>query len=450
MSLWDSVLSNTAAYDRSAPRIVSAVHDLGAINWVAGMTDPGEMIGCGMYQELRRLNGETDASYAVRLPALLAALPAHHREKIERAGRGAAQKRAGLDTTGGRVAVMVAGKPAWHGLGVNVADAVSSADAIRLAGLNWNVSKRAMSYRKNDGSYGTAGGTFAIVRDDSEAHLGTVGGRYQMIQNRDGFEFLDSVIGEFGAKFHTAGSIYGGAEVWMQCELPDHSFEVVRGDEVQTFALFTNPHDGSGRAWCFPTTNRVVCANTFRTASKDRAAGLGIRHSGNVAAKVVEARAALGLAVRAVDTFHDAADVMARTPCNAPEFFDRLLDEVLDITAADVKAGPDALARAVAKSAAHFEQEQKRAAREIENRRNVLEDILTRYDSERCGVGGIRGTQWAAFNAVTEHADHRRPGRLIGTPEAQASRRFESVIRGDADELKQTAFEMLTAPARRA
>jgi phage/plasmid-like protein (TIGR03299 family) len=168
---------------------------------------------------------------------------------------------------------MVAGKPAWHGLGVNVAAAVTSADAIRLAGLDWDVSKRAMSYRKNDGTYAVARGTFAVVRDDSEAHLGTVGARYQMIQHRDGLEFLDSVIGEFGAKFHTAGSIHGGAEVWMQCELPDHSFEVVRGDEVQAFALFTNPHDGSGKAWCFPTTNRVVCANTFRTASKDRSTG---------------------------------------------------------------------------------------------------------------------------------------------------------------------------------
>src|SRR5439155_5958219 len=140
-------------------------------------------------------------------------------------------------------------------------------------------------------------------------------------------------------------------------ELPDHGFELPRGDEVQTFALFTNPHDGSGKAWCFPTTNRVVCANTFRTASMDKGAGLGIRHSGNVAAKVVEARAALGLAVRAVDTFHAAAEVMARTPCDAPAFFDRVLDEVLDVTAADVTAGPDALARAVAKTQAQFEIE---------------------------------------------------------------------------------------------
>jgi hypothetical protein len=75
--------------------VVSAVHDLGAINWVAGMTDPGEMIGCGMYQELRRLDGETDAAYAARLPALRAALPAEHRAKFEAAGRGAVQKRPG-------------------------------------------------------------------------------------------------------------------------------------------------------------------------------------------------------------------------------------------------------------------------------------------------------------------------------------------------------------------
>jgi hypothetical protein len=48
-------------------------------------------------------------------------------------------RRAGLDVSTGRVAVMVAGEAArkalWHRLGVQVRDAVTSADAGRLAGL---------------------------------------------------------------------------------------------------------------------------------------------------------------------------------------------------------------------------------------------------------------------------------------------------------------------------
>ena len=169
-----------------------------------------------------------------------------------------------------------------------------------------------------------------------------------------------------------------------------------------------------------------------------------------VKASITDARQALGLAVREIDQFAGAADAMAREPVDAPGFFADLLDTVLDITAAEALKGADALAAVLAVTTAERELERKRVQRQIDHRENVLEDILTRYESERCGVSGIRGTKWAAFNAVTEHADYAQPRRKVGTEAERLSRRFESVLTGDADELKQTAFQMLTAPAARA
>jgi hypothetical protein len=183
---------------------------------------------------------------------------------------------------------------------------------------------------------------FALVRADTGAKPGTVGPKYRPILNADGFAFLDSLLGEFRAKFHTAGAVYGGGKVWMQCELPGHGFEVVRGDAVQAFATFTNPHDGSGKAWCFPTTNRIVCANRYRTAGRDRSAGLGVRHTGDVRATIGDARLALGVAVRQIDRFTVAADVLARTPVDPQAFFPDLMDAVLDVTAADARPRPRA------------------------------------------------------------------------------------------------------------
>ncbi len=50
----------------------------------------------------------------------------------------------------------------------------------------------------------------------------------------------------------------------------------------------------------------------------------------------------------------------------------------------------------------------------------------------------MRGTGWAAFNAVTEAADHGKlGGRYIGNEDEKASRRLESVVDGRADEVKQ-------------
>src|ERR1700723_236245 len=102
-----------------SPTIVSSNHDASSINWVAGMSDPGEMIGCGMYQELRRLNGEKDDAYQTRLIALLANLPADVRRKIEAAGRKAGIGRANIDESNGKMNVFST-KAMWHGLGTVV------------------------------------------------------------------------------------------------------------------------------------------------------------------------------------------------------------------------------------------------------------------------------------------------------------------------------------------
>src|SRR5215475_3021489 len=127
------------------PTILSVNNDLSSINFVAGLADPGEMIGCGMYQQLRRQAGETDQAYAARLRFELTSLPAEHRATIEAALIGAAQKRAALDVSTGQVALLVAGQQAleahWHGLGVRVAEAVTSEQAERLAKLDWTVEK---------------------------------------------------------------------------------------------------------------------------------------------------------------------------------------------------------------------------------------------------------------------------------------------------------------------
>lgn len=44
-----------------------------------------------------------------------------------------------IDQTTGRAAAMHAGEGTWHGLGTVIESAATSADAIKLAGLDWTV-----------------------------------------------------------------------------------------------------------------------------------------------------------------------------------------------------------------------------------------------------------------------------------------------------------------------
>lgn len=367
------------------------------------------------------------------------------RERVIADLRERALRRASLDTSTGRVALVSARELPWSGLGVVVDRALTSAEARRFASLDWLVEKTVLSYQFN-GETRTAEGVYGIVRQDTGRMLGSVGSRYAPIQNSEAFDFLDGVLERFGARYETAGAIYGGAKVWMLAHLPKQRFSVGGGsDSVEPYVLFTNCHDGSGAAMCFPTSVRVVCANTFRTAGHGRSKGISIRHTGSVKAKIQSAQSALGLAVESFDAFKESVGVMNRVHVNVEHYASDVLDIVLDVTAADALMGADVLAAAVAKTEATYELERKSFARKIERRGEILEDILARHESETCGVGGMRGTLWAAFNAVTEHADHNDLSKQSRDRELRLSRRFESVISGDADEMKQAAYRVATA-----
>jgi phage/plasmid-like protein (TIGR03299 family) len=455
MSILDQILANA---ERRSANIVSEQHDVSQINWVAGMSDPGEMIFCGGFPELRRHAGEQDREYAARITPLIASLPPAYRDKIMQAGAKAAIGRASLDTTTGKVAVMVAGKAPWHGLGVNVREAVTSQDAIRLASLDWSVNKVQLQYRSPVSGLLVDSDQYAVCRMDSGDYLGSVGSVYTPFQNSEGFAFLDSVIGEFGARYESAGSLYGGRKVWMLVHLPRQAFAVNGAgvDRMESYAIFTNAHDGTGAAKCFPTSERVVCANTLRMAMRGSASGISIRHTGDLSQRVASAKTALGLAVSQFQEFKVSADHLVHTKVEPRPFFEGLLDAVLSATSEkrwcskeDADKGADVLAAAVAKTEAGQNYELLRAAaqRRIDSRKSIIEDILERYESPTNGIGGMRGTGWAAFNAVTESADHGElASRHVGKD--KASRRFESVIAGPADTIKQIAFEQVMTASK--
>jgi phage/plasmid-like protein (TIGR03299 family) len=355
-----------------------------------------------------------------------------------------------LATANGKISLMVAGDAPWHKLGVNVSITVNSADAIRLASLGWTVSKTELFYTDATGTKRKAPGVFGIVRDDTGEMLGDVGTMTRPIQNAEGFEFLDAVIGEFGARYETAGAIYGGKKVWMQVHLPKQAFAVAGGkDKVEPYAIFMNPHDGSGSAQCFALATRVVCANTYRVAAGSRKGGITIPHFGDVKAKIASAQEALGLAVKGFEDFAEKSKVLAKTPVgNVTHYANDVLDAVLEMTAADAAKETDLWAAVMRATEADRVLAERSFEQKAKARKSILDDVLERYESEKCGIGGIRGTAWAAFQAVTESADHGLlGGRQVGSDAARASRRFESILNGRADEVKQVAYTKALALA---
>lgn len=89
----------------------------------------------------------------------------------------------------------------WHGLGIRVTEAPSSEEALRLAGLDWQV--------KQEPVYTDTGeaipGYKANIRDRDRRVLGVVTDRYKIIQNQEAFAFTDALLGK-GVRYETAGS----------------------------------------------------------------------------------------------------------------------------------------------------------------------------------------------------------------------------------------------------
>ena len=177
----------------------------------------------------------------------------------------------------------------WHGLGIRVAEAPSSEEALRLAGLDWQV--------KQEPVYTDTGeaipGYKANIRDRDRRVLGVVTDRYKIIQNQEAFAFTDALLGK-GVRYETAGSLQGGRRVWLLARLPKEY--IISGEQVSPYLVFSNTHDGSGAVKVALTPVRVVCCNTLNLALDTAKRSWSMIHTGNIRDKLQEAEDTLFMA----------------------------------------------------------------------------------------------------------------------------------------------------------
>lgn len=170
----------------------------------------------------------------------------------------------------------------WHGLGTCVEEAPTSADALRLAGLDWEVKQRNIQ---------VCGGAKienfkANVRSSDGAVLGVVSDRYQIVQNAEAFSFTDELIGG-DVRYETAGSLQNGKKIWLLARMP---VQKIVGDDVEPYLCFSNTHDGSGSIRVCMTPIRVVCNNTLNLALNSAVRSWSTKHVGDIDHKMQEAR----------------------------------------------------------------------------------------------------------------------------------------------------------------
>ncbi len=195
---------------------------------------------------------------------------------------------------------------AWHGLGQILDVHPTSEEAIRQAGLDYEVVKAPLYIHTNPVRIETSGdlitqwetpvpGFFATKRMDTGMPLGVVGKDYQIVQNRDAFSFFDSIAGCGEILYETAGALGGGERIFITAKLPGY-IRVGDDDLIEKYLFLTNSHDGSGSITAAFTPIRVVCQNTLNAAMRNLSNVVRIRHTANAKLRLQQAHKVMGIA----------------------------------------------------------------------------------------------------------------------------------------------------------
>lgn len=206
----------------------------------------------------------------------------------------------------------------WHGLGTMVQEAPTSAEALSLAGLDWNVIQKAIETEDGIPIHGFK----ANIRDLDEKVLGVVTDRYKVVQNIGAFSFTDELLGE-GVAYETAGSLQDGRRTWLLAKLPQRY--IISGDEVMPHLVFMNSHDGTGAIKAAMTPIRVVCQNTLNLALSTAKRYWSTNHTGNIQGKMEDARYTLLYADKYMAELGKAIDSL-----NRMKLSDRQVYEYID------------------------------------------------------------------------------------------------------------------------
>ena len=336
--------------------------------------------------------------------------------------------------------IAYAGDTPWHGLGTRVEGLQTAQEMLIHAHMDWIVSAWCIealspsSPDENNPETISVPEFRAIVREDTQAILGMVSDRYMPIQNTQAADMVDALVTEGHAHVEVAGALGQGERCWMLARIPGE-FEVVKGDAIRPYFLLAWGHDGKHGLAGKLTPIRVVCNNTLTAAGFggkgkwSKSADVYVRHSAAAKVNIEEARRALGLVQKQTEATQAAFQALAAKNLDAKgkkaeKYFGTVFPE------------PDALTETASldEKASYYEK----LVRWNEHQLKLLELYDQGPGTE---VSGVRGTAWAAYNAITQYTDHVYP--IMKSGEVSKGRQ-QSVLFGLYQGVKDRAlFEAL-------
>lgn len=283
-------------------------------------------------------------------------------------------------------------------MGTDTSSATDAEDALKLAGLaGWNVHLRQVQTVQDEIRTDEEGNlisaahydealsvpdTFAVVRTHPETGrfhtIGTVGNRYEVLQNEELADFLNDLVFQSGGQITRGGDYYGlGKQFFMTLDLPQSVLIGGRDLVNHSITLFSS-HDGSVAVTPVVSSTRVFCQNQRNAVMASGISSTRIRHTASAVSRLQVVRNILGIARKEQEVFAERAETMSQAQITDDTFW-QIVGEIFPPAPLD-------------------------SVRAQGIQRNRLESINERLHGPESE--NIHGTAWAAFNAITSHLQH--------------------------------------------
>lgn len=302
----------------------------------------------------------------------------------------------------------------WGDQGVTLKDAPTSAEAIKQAGLGWDVRLEPAGFMHN-GAFIENPNKKMVVRCDNDQPLSVVGNVWTPMQNTDAFQFFDRFVAEGLCEYNTAGYIQNGERIFVLAKIKADPIEVLKGDPVDSFFLLTNVHSGVSCGRVIFTNIRFFCTNVLPAMLRETKQ-LKIFHKGDVLKKVSEVQAVIDMRQRDFAATMEQFKFLASKKLKG-KMVDHYLDQVLSNDKVKIVNG------------------RSKKEKDQSTHRNTKNRIIELMETGKgTDIKGVKGSYWGAYNGVTEFFTHHK-GRVLDN-------RMKSMFYGESKEKSKKALEV--------
>lgn len=261
----------------------------------------------------------------------------------------------------------------WSKVGTDIREATSVAEALKIAGMDYEVVKVPV-YLSNGYKIPK---TFATKKKGTDETFGIVGDDYTIVQNSEAFSFVDGIIPE-GLTFEKAGEVW--SRNYIIASLPK---QYILDDGFKPYVIFQNSHAGYSTLKVAICPLRIVCQNQFTIAFRNTQNKISLRHSASIHGKMVEAQEVLQGVASYMDTFARNAQLMA-----TQKISDQQVASIID---------------------EYFIIDENASTRKINSTEEKRTIFLNAYNAD--DNQNFRGTVWGMANAFSDYITHLQPGR---------------------------------------